>query len=53
MNINEGRELCIKLVIYKNFTEMHGQQNIKSVISWGILELLGGSQALDKGGSCK
>jgi len=24
------KELCVKLVIYKNRTEMHGQQNIKS-----------------------
>jgi hypothetical protein len=23
------KELCVKLVIYKNYTEMHGQQNIK------------------------
>jgi hypothetical protein len=23
------KELCVKLVIYKDFTEMHGQQNIK------------------------
>ena len=22
------KELCVKLVIYKNYTEMHGQQNI-------------------------
>jgi hypothetical protein len=26
-----GKELCIKLVIYKDYTEMHGQQHkIKS-----------------------
>jgi len=24
------KELCIKLVIYKNWTEMHGQQDMKS-----------------------
>jgi hypothetical protein len=24
------KELCVKLVIYKNYTEMHGQQNIKT-----------------------
>ena len=24
-----GKELCVKLVIYKDYTEMHGQQNIK------------------------
>jgi hypothetical protein len=24
------KELCVKLVIYKDNTEMHGQQNIKS-----------------------
>jgi len=23
------KELCVKLVIYKNYTEMHGQQNLK------------------------
>jgi len=23
------KELCVKLVIYKNYTEIHGQQNIK------------------------
>jgi len=23
------KELCVKLVIYKDYTEMHGQQNIK------------------------
>jgi hypothetical protein len=28
INIYE-KELCFKLVIYKNYTEMHGQQNIK------------------------
>ena len=28
ININE-KELCVKLVIYKDCTEMHGQQNIK------------------------
>jgi hypothetical protein len=25
------KELCVKLVIYKDFTEMHGQQNIKVI----------------------
>jgi len=29
INIHE-KELCVKLVIYKNYTEMHGQQNIKN-----------------------
>jgi len=28
INVYE-KELCIKLVIYKNFTKMYGQQNIK------------------------
>jgi len=28
MNIHE-KELCVKLVIYKDYTEMHSQQNIK------------------------
>jgi len=23
------KELCVKLLIYKDYTEMHGQQNIK------------------------
>jgi len=23
------KELCVKLVIYKDYTEMHGKQNIK------------------------
>jgi len=31
INIHE-KELCIKLVIYKNCTEMHDQQNIKFCI---------------------
>jgi hypothetical protein len=25
------KELCFKLVIYRNYTEMHGQQNIKNI----------------------
>jgi hypothetical protein len=29
VNIHE-KELCVKLVIYKYYTEMHGQQNIKN-----------------------
>jgi hypothetical protein len=29
INIHE-KELCVRLVIYKDYTEMHGQQNIKS-----------------------
>ena len=28
INIHE-KELCVNLVIYKDYTEMHGQQNIK------------------------
>jgi len=28
INIHE-KELCVKLVIYKDYSEMHGQQNIK------------------------
>jgi len=28
INIYE-KELCVKLVIYKDYTEMEGQQNIK------------------------
>jgi len=29
INIYE-KELCVNLVIYKDYTEMHGQQNIKN-----------------------
>jgi hypothetical protein len=29
INIHE-KELCVKLVMYKDYTEMHGQQNIKN-----------------------
>jgi hypothetical protein len=28
INVHE-KELCVELVIYKDYTEMHGQQNIK------------------------
>jgi len=28
VNIHEN-DLCVKLVIYKDYAEMHGQQNIK------------------------
>ena len=28
INVHE-KELCVKLVIYKDYIEMHGQQNIK------------------------
>jgi hypothetical protein len=28
INIHE-KEVCVKLVIYSDYTEMHGQQNIK------------------------
>jgi hypothetical protein len=28
INVHE-KELCVKLVIYKDYTKMHGQQNIK------------------------
>ena len=31
INIHE-KELCVKWVIYKDYTEMHGQQNIKNVL---------------------
>ena len=31
-NMHE-KELCVMLVIYKDYTEMHGQQNIKIIIS--------------------
>ena len=30
INIRE-KELCVKMVIYKNYTKMNGQQNIKYV----------------------
>jgi hypothetical protein len=26
------KELCVRLVIYKNYTEMHSQQNVKNII---------------------
>jgi hypothetical protein len=32
INIHE-KEMCVKLVVYKDYTEMHGQQNIKVVTS--------------------
>jgi hypothetical protein len=28
-NRHTYKKLCVKLVIYKDYTEMHGQQNIK------------------------
>ena len=31
INIHE-KELCVKLVIYKDYTAMHGQQNIKYML---------------------
>ena len=31
INIHE-KELCIKLIIYKNYTEMFDQKNIKFVL---------------------
>jgi len=34
INIHE-KELCVKLVIYKDYTEMHGQQNNSKSILWG------------------
>ena len=36
-----GKELCVKLVIYKNYSEMHGQQNI---IFYSIDYLLTGTK---------
>jgi hypothetical protein len=30
------KEVCVKLVIYKKYTEMHGQQNIKFILRLGI-----------------
>jgi hypothetical protein len=37
INVHE-KELCLKLVIYKDCTEMHGQQNIKfSYICFGSI----------------
>jgi hypothetical protein len=29
-NKQKGKELCVKLVIYKDYTKRHGQQNIKN-----------------------
>ena len=35
LNIHE-KELCVKLVIFKDYTEMHGQQRIKqNVVLFG------------------
>jgi hypothetical protein len=31
INVHE-KELCVNLVIYNDYTEMHGQQNIKECI---------------------
>jgi len=31
------KKLCIKLVIYKDYTDMHGQQNIKLILLHSIL----------------
>jgi len=31
INIYE-KELCVKLVIYKDYTEMHGQRKIKFIL---------------------
>ena len=30
INIHK-KELCVKFIIYKYYTEMHGQQNIKNI----------------------
>jgi hypothetical protein len=32
INVHE-KELCVKLVVYKDYTERHGQQNIKFYIA--------------------
>jgi len=36
INIHE-KELCVKLVIYKDYTRMHGQQNIKFAITASVV----------------
>jgi hypothetical protein len=33
INIHKKKELCVKLVIYKECTEMHGQKNIKYLVT--------------------
>ena len=46
INIHK-KELCVKLVIYKDYTEMqHGQQNIKKVQTLGA-ELVGFNSRCD------
>jgi hypothetical protein len=35
------KELCVKLVIYKNYTKIHGQQNIKYVLHLCVLSQCG------------
>jgi len=39
INIRE-KKLCVKLVIYKYYTEMHGQQNIKYTLRFWIFTVL-------------
>jgi len=34
INVLQNKNLCIKLVSYCDYTEMHGQQNIKK--NWGL-----------------
>jgi len=33
----DRKEMCVKLVIYKDCTERHGQQNIKTCVVVGII----------------
>jgi len=33
IEINIHEKLCVKLVIYRDHTRMHGQQNIKLIVS--------------------
>jgi hypothetical protein len=42
INIHE-KELCVKLVIYKDSTEIHGQQNIKKCDKHNSHTCIGGS----------
>jgi len=32
------KELCVKLVIYKDCTEMHGQENVKQPLTLNLIE---------------
>ena len=39
INIHE-KELCIKFVICKDYTEMHGQQNVQLKINFHVMQII-------------